>query len=168
MVEAGYRTERALLQMRRSLPTDPSNLVTRAFDATDIDALVGVNNRAFAWHPEQSGLNRARVERDMAEEWFDADGVRILELEDRIAGFCWTKIHEAPERLGEIYVIALDPSVHGQGLGKPMTLAGLEWLHDHGLQTAMLYVESDNRPAVATYESLGFDVHRTDKLWHPS
>jgi len=74
-------------------------------------------------------------------------------------------VHSDPEALGEIYVIAVDPAFHGQGLGKAMTLAGLQWLNEHGLSTGMLYVESDNEAAVATYEKIGFHIHRTDTLW---
>ena len=60
----------------------------------------------------------------------------------------------------------MDPAFHGQGLGKAMTLAGLGHLADTGLRTAMLYVESDNDAAVATYERIGFTTYRTDTLWH--
>ena len=67
--------------------------------------------------------------------------------------------------LGEIYVIAIDPSRHGKGLGKPMTLAGLAWLADHGLEHGMLYVESDNDPANATYAAIGFSRHHTDRAY---
>ena len=77
---------------------------------------------------------------------------------------CWTKIHDA-EALGEIYAIGVDPDFHGQGLGVPMTAAGLDWLHAQGLQIGMLYVEGDNEPAIRTYQKLGFEIARTDMAW---
>ena len=93
-------------------------------------------------------------------------GFRLLDDNDALIGFCWTKIHRGTEPdLGEIYVIAIDPSRHGQGLGKPMTLAGLEWLAEQGLTVGMLYVESDNDPANATYTSIGFRRHHTDRAY---
>ena len=46
-----------------------------------------------------------------------------------------------------------------------MTLAGLEWLADQGLTVGMLYVESDNDPANATYEGIGFRRHHTDRAY---
>ena len=67
---------------------------------------------------------------------------------------------------GEIYVIAVDPSVHGQGLGTPMTLAGLDWISDQGIEHALLYVESDNDPANATYLKIGFTHFRTDRAFN--
>ena len=163
----GFRPYRDLWQLRCRLPPNqPSNLPTRAFRESDIDEFVAVNNRSFHWHPEQSGLTADAVHEQMAETWFNADGFRLHHREDRLAGFCWTKIHrdETPP-LGEIYVIAVDPDFAGRGLGGPMTLSGLEWLADRGLRTGMLYVESDNHPANAVYRRIGFQHHHTDRAY---
>lgn len=163
--DAGLSSDRTLLQMRMPLPAAASGIETRGFTDLDIADFVTVNNRAFDWHPEQSGLTEEAVRSDMMNEWFSAEGFRLHHIDGSLAAFCWTKIHSDPEPLGEIYVIAVDPDYHGQGLGKAMTLAGLEWLTDAGLSTAMLYVESDNVAAVKTYEKIGFSVHRTDTQW---
>jgi len=165
MDSKGFSSDRTLLQMRLPLPAVETDLVTSPFTEGDIDEFVAVNNRAFHWHPEQSGLTPEAVRADMSQPWFDAGGFRLHRIDGQLAAFCWTKIHTEPEALGEIYVIAVDPEFHGQGLGKAMTLAGLQWLADRRLSTAMLYVESDNHAAVATYRKIGFDVHRTDTLW---
>ncbi len=158
---------RDLLQLRRPLPAPPSGLETRAFEfERDADEFITVNNRAFSWHPEQAGMSRQRLLATIAEPWFDPGGFRILELEDRMAGFCWTKIHvDHTPAIGEIYVIAIDPDFHGRGLGGPMTLAGLEWLASRGITMSNLYVESDNHRALRTYEKLGFNVHGTNRAY---
>ena len=162
----GFVPYRDLWQLRCPLPATPSGLSTRAFRPDDLDEFIAVNNRAFAWHPEQGGLTRGRVEETMAEPWFDHDGFRLHHADGRLVGFCWTKIHHDTEPvLGEIVVIAVDPSHHGRGLGKPMTLAGLEWLSARHIDHGMLYVESDNHPANATYAALGFTRHHTDRAY---
>jgi len=162
----GFVAYRDLWQLRCELPAAPSGLTTRAFTDADIDEFVAVNNRAFHWHPEQGGLTADAVRATMAESWFDPDGFRLLHDDDRLIGFCWTKIHAEHEpALGEIYVIAVDPSQHGRGLGVPMTLAGLEWLAGQGLDHGMLYVESDNDAANATYARIGFTRHHTDRAY---
>lgn len=164
----GRTSKRTLLQMRMPLPSAVSGIETRAFTPADMDEFIAVNNRAFAWHPEQSGLTREKVEADMAADWFDPDGFRLHHIDGALAGFCWTKVHPRSDTdvaLGEIYVIAVDTPFHGRGLGKATTLAGLEWLRGAGLNMAMLYVESDNEAAVATYERIGFHTHRQDTLW---
>ncbi|MFT7473405.1 MAG: mycothiol synthase [Verrucomicrobiales bacterium] len=165
---SGMRSNRTLLQMRCPLPTPSTDLATRAFTEDDINDFVEVNNRAFHWHPEQSGLTPDAVRVDMANDWFSADGFRLHHIDGRLAGFCWTKIHTDPEPLGEIYVIAVDPDFHGRRLGTALTLSGLDWLSDQGLTTGMLYVESDNEAAIATYKKIGFETFRTDTLWERS
>lgn len=162
----GFQRYRDLWQLRCVLPNRSSGLSTRGFTNADLDDFVRVNNRAFDWHPEQGGLTGEGARETMTEPWFDPDGFRLLHEDDELVGFCWTKIHRDVEpNLGEIYVIAVDPSRHGRGLGKPMTLAGLEWLADQGLEHGMLYVESDNDPANATYASIGFSRHHTDRAY---
>lgn len=165
--ELGFVPYRDLWQLRCGLPNRASGLDTRPFTESDIDAFVALNNRAFHWHPEQGGLTVETVRETMAEPWFNADGFRVLCNEDeRLMGVCWTKIHRNTDpSLGEIYVIALDPDFHGRGLGKPMTLAGLEWLAAEGLRVGMLYVESDNHAANATYFGIGFTRHHTDRAY---
>jgi mycothiol synthase len=80
-----------------------------------------------------------------------------------MVGFHWTKVH--PGGLGEVYVLGVEPDLHGSGLGRALTLAGLKHLYDRGLRTALLYVESDNAPALAVYHRLGFTAWSTDTMY---
>ncbi len=166
----GLRPQRVLHQMRRPLPVDePYALVTRPFrPGMDDEAWLAVNNRAFHWHPEQGGWELETLRSRMREPWFDPDGFLLHERDGRLAGFCWTKIHPATahsETLGEIYVIAVDPDFHGEGLGRALTLAGLDWLARHDVGTGMLYVDAANTPAVRMYERMGFHVHHDDQAF---
>jgi len=56
----------------------------------------------------------------------------------------------------------VDPERHQQGLGKALTVAGLAYLKDRGLTTAMLYVDESNPAAARLYRGLGFEVFSTD------
>ncbi len=156
---------RRLHQMRVALPlAGVTPAVTRAFrPGLDDDGLLVVNNRAFDWHPDQGGWSIDDLRDRMSQSWFDPDGCRILDLDDtgRVDGFCWMKVHDDPPS-GEIHVIALDPTLHGRGLGAPLAAAGLDWAARRDIHTGMLYVEEDNVPAVSLYLGMGFSIHHTD------
>ena len=63
-------------------------------------------------------------------------------------------------------MIAADPDFQGRGLGRALTLAGLDSLADRGIRTGMLFVHSGNVAAIRLYDQLGFVVHRTDCVFH--
>jgi mycothiol synthase len=167
---AGLRLGRDLLQMRVDLPLDgpAPELPWRPFEpGADDAAWLEVNNRAFDWHPEQGGWTAEILREHMAEPWFDPAGFLLHERDGRLAAFCWTKVHRDEEpALGEIYAIAVDPELHGGGLGRAITVAALDWLHrERGVTVGMLYVDAANEPAVRLYERLGFTVHHIDRAY---
>jgi mycothiol synthase len=173
----GFRRERDLLQMRCPLPLlEPAPplagpgataLVTRPFrPGEDEAAWLVTNNRAFATHPEQGRWDLGTLLEREHESWFDPSGFLVLEVDGRMAGSCWTKVHrDATPPMGEIYVISVDPDFHGRGWGRGLTRAGLDWLADQGLSVGMLYVDGDNRAAVHLYRSMGFTEDHVDRSY---
>ena len=169
----GFRPDRELIQFRRPLPLDGTaragleDLALRPFrPGRDERAWLEVNNRAFADHPEQGGWDlEVLVERE-AEPWFDPAGFLCLWEDDRLVGSCWTKCHLATDPpLGEIYVISVDPEHHHRGLGRALTVAGLDWLATRGMPFAMLYVDAANSAALGLYRSLGFTEDHRDRAY---
>jgi mycothiol synthase len=171
-IARGLRRVRSHVQMRRPLTDDlpapvlAEGVVLREFrpGAAD-DAWVAVNARAFVDLPAQGSLSSADLRAKLAQPWFDPAGFLVAERTDDAAmlGFHWTKIHNGHiveghfhSPIGEVYVLGVDPSAHGTGLGKALTLAGLRYLRDRGLDEVMLYVESTNLAAIHLYERLGF------------
>jgi mycothiol synthase len=173
----GLGVERELWQMRVPLPVAsppelPAGVRLRTFvPGADDAAWLAVNNRAFAADPDQGGWTASTLATRSAEDWFDPTGFLLADDGGRMAGFCWTKVHPAapphePHPLGEIYVIGVDPADQGRGLGRTLTAAGLEHLHDdRGIDVGMLFVDAANSPAVGLYRALGFVTSRIDRAY---
>jgi len=169
----GFVERRSLLQLRVSLGDHNREQLaslrvpTRAFkvDADEADWL-RVNNAAFADHGEQGSWDLETLRRRLNSDWFDAEGFLLHHDDDGLAAFCWTKVHRATghdEALGEIYVIAVDPTRAGRGLGAAVTAAGLAHLLDSGFPEVMLFVDEANSAARAMYRRLGFIEHHRDR-----
>lgn len=167
----GLRRVRDLWVMRRSLddlpalpPSTESSVDVRAFRVgVDEDAFLAVNAAAFAHHPEQGRMTRADLDARIAEPWFDPAGFFLAWRGDELLGYHWTKEHREPSGdFGEVYVVGIAPTAQGGGLGRLLTLTGLHHLASRGLAEVILYVESDNAPAVAVYERLGFTHAASD------
>ena len=156
----GFERTRALWVMRRSLAgfdtglEAPAGYELRSFRPGDEQEVVRVNAAAFAHHPEQGRMDLAELAERMAEPWFDPAGLLVADDGGQLLGFHWTKRHSAT--LGEVYVVGIDPTAQGRGVGRTLVTAGLEHLRSGGADEVLLYVESDNVPAVRLYEGLGF------------
>ncbi|MET7372950.1 mycothiol synthase [Micromonospora arida] len=167
-VDLGFTRARVLWQLRRPLaaplgePRLPDGVALRAFrPGADDAAWLALNARAFAEHPEQGRWTSNDLRVRLAEPWFDPAGFLLAEetATGRLLGFHWTKVHERPgsARIGEVYVLGVEPTAHGGGLGRALTTAGLAHLRDkRGLDRVMLFVDDSNTGAVALYERLGF------------
>lgn len=167
--QLGLTMVREVVQMRRPLPHPdapafPDDVTLRPFEpGHDEDAWLEVNRRAFRDHPEQGGYTLEDLKARMAETWFDPTGFLLAEDAAGLCGFCWTKV--PGDGTGEIYAIASDPRRRGEGLGRALVLAGLDHIASTGATVGTLYVEGDNRPAIALYEALGFDVDHADRVY---
>lgn len=179
----GYAPVRELWRMRMvagtavPAPVVPEGITIRAFDpATDGPGWVAANAAAFAHHPEQGAMTDTDLAARMAEDWFDPAGFLLaVDTDGKILGFHWTKVHPAlsspttgeHQGLGEIYVVGVIPEAQGTGLGKVLTLAGIDHLNSLGLEALMLYVDADNTAALALYRKLGFTKWDVDVMYAP-
>lgn len=175
---------RTLWTMRRSLGTGarplPAAHLPEGYAARhlvvgqDEDGWLRVNARAFAHHPEQGRMTRVDLDLRMAQSWFDATGLILIEdirgPAPVLAASHWTKVvppqdPRASPTEGEVYVVAVDPAYQGMGLGQTVTVLGLLHLAGRGLSEAFLYVEGDNSRAVAIYSELGFTRSAVDVMY---
>jgi mycothiol synthase len=151
----GYREIRRVVRMEGPFPEAPGDdwATIDRLAAGDDAALIAVHNRAFAGHPEASGLTRRRLDELRLAPWYDPDGVVVARRDGVLVGYCWTRLHDNGD--GEVYFLAVDPSVQGHGVGEALAATAYHHLRDRGARRAMLWVDGDNDSAVALYRRLG-------------
>ena len=184
LASRGFVRARVLVQLRRGLagldadasPELPEGVHVESFrPGRDEQAWLRVNARAFAAHPEQGSWTLDDLRLREAEPWFDPDGFLLAWRGDpdaggELLGSHWTKVHPpgdvlGDERVGEVYVLGIDPDAQGLGLGRTLTDLGLAHLRARGLRQVLLYVEEDNATAVRLYEGRGFRRFGADVSW---
>ena len=144
----------------------------------DNQAFLSLNNKVFANYPDQGGWSEDDLKVRLNENWFEKEGFFVAEDKGELIGFCWTKIHGAHthshngldvdhghDAIGEIYVLAVNPEYKGKGVGRDLTLTGLNYLKYQGLSNVMLYVGVENKPAFNLYKSLGFNEFGSDVMY---
>jgi len=183
-IAASLNLERLWSNLLMSKPLDEIQPVTSRYSIrtfiTDFDnqAFLSLNNKVFANYPDQGGWSEDDLKVRLNESWFDEKGFFVAEDKGELIGFCWTKIHGAHthshtgedddhghDALGEIYVLAVNPDYKGQGVGRDLTITGLNYLKYQGLNNVMLYVGVENRPAFNLYKSLGFNQFGSDVMY---
>jgi mycothiol synthase len=183
-IAASLNLERLWSNLLMSKPLGEIQPVTskypiRTFIPTlDNQAFLSLNNKVFANYPDQGGWSEDDLKVRLNESWFDEKGFFVAEDKGELIGFCWTKIHGAHthshtgedddhghDALGEIYVLAVNPDYKGQGVGRDLTITGLNYLKYQGLNNVMLYVGVENTPAFNLYKSLGFKEFGSDVMY---
>ncbi len=182
-IATSLKLERLWSNLLMSKPLDEIQPVTSKYPIrtfiSDFDnqAFLSLNNKVFANYPDQGGWSEGDLKVRLNESWFDEKGFFVAEDKSELIGFCWTKIHGAHthshngeddhghDALGEIYVLAVNLDYKGQGVGRDLTITGLNYLKYQGLNNVMLYVGVENKPAFNLYKSLGFNEFGSDVMY---
>ena len=108
----------------------------------------------FEMHPDWRVTQRDAVAAACTDE--DVQ-VWVATEESKIVGFAALKVH-AEDRMGEIYMIAVDPDFQRRRIASRLTNHSLEWFKRAGMSIAMVETGGDpgHAPARRTYESTGF------------
>ena len=150
------------------------------YDASKLAAIVELSLRA--WKPVFASIESAmdadvyrehhpdwRVTQRKAVEAVGADPdvhVWVAAEGSRIVGFTALKLH-TDDRMGEIYMIAVDPDFQRRGVARMLTDHALAWFKSAGMTTVMVDTggDSGHAPARRTYEAAGFRPFPTVKYF---
>jgi ribosomal protein S18 acetylase RimI-like enzyme len=138
-----------------------------------LDAVVRLSLRS--WAPVFESIQNAMdldVYRELYPDWrvnqqkvvegaCAAENIRVwVAIEAAVpVGFVAVKLQ--PEtRMGEIYMIAVDPDFQRRGIGTALMQFALAWMKEAGMSVAMVETGGDpgHAPARRTYEKLGFGL----------
>jgi ribosomal protein S18 acetylase RimI-like enzyme len=141
------------------------------FDESRLDAVVRLSLRAWApvfasieqamdpevyreHHPDWRVTQRKAIESVCADENVH---VWVATEDDQTVGFVALKLH-SDDRMGEIFMIAVDPDCQRRGIAGELTRHSLAWLKAAGMTTVMVETGGDpgHAPARRTYEAAGF------------
>jgi ribosomal protein S18 acetylase RimI-like enzyme len=84
--------------------------------------------------------------------------VHVVVLDGAVVGFVFTII-DAKRKTGEIGLNAVDPKLHGRGIGRAMYEFALKNLKERGAEIACVGTGGDaaHAPARRAYQAIGFD-----------
>ena len=79
--------------------------------------------------------------------------------DDTPVGFVGVKLHP-DDKMGEIYIVAVDPDSQGQGVASRLIEFAVDWMKTQDLKMCIIDTGADpgHAPARRTYEKLGFDM----------
>jgi ribosomal protein S18 acetylase RimI-like enzyme len=141
------------------------------FEDADLDALVALALRAWAPVFESIAATLgAELFREQYPDWrltqrnavvsaCRGSDMRVLVARagDHAAGFAALKLH-APDRMGEVHMIAVDPAWQRRGVARELMAHGTSYYKEAGMTTAMVETGGDigHAPAREFYEAQGF------------
>jgi len=153
---------RSIVRMKLSTRESEWGSGARGDAMPDLEELAELIRESFADHPENGGWTVRDVDTRMSEPWFDPDGFFTERVDGKLAGFCWTKVHD--DGVGEIYLVAVGREFGGRGMGHRLLNRALGYLKEgRSCGTVIVYLEESNQPARRLYERSGFAVDRVDR-----
>ena len=144
----------------------------RAFENRDLDAVIALSLRAWApvFASLEGVLGESGVFAQLHADWradqrravaaaCNAQSVHVwvAEMAPVIGGFVAVRLDHS-RRIGEIYMMAVDPAYQRKGVGSLLTSFAMHWMKDNGMALAMVETGGDrgHAPARHTYERAGF------------
>lgn len=118
----------------------------------DLDDLVGLENKAFA----SDRFTRKQIEYLLTEA---RSTILLLEHKEQVIGVSYL-LWRSPNRAGRIYNIAIDPEVHGQGLGTILLKESELEAARRRCRQLLLEVRVDNEQAITFYKKYGYEIKR--------
>jgi GNAT superfamily N-acetyltransferase len=144
----------------------------RPYQPQDEEAVIALSLRA--WAPPHESMEQVMgreifvrlhgdwrehqeddVRRTLSEEGMH---VWVAEVEQRVVAFAAARLQH--QKVGEIYMLAVDPEHHNKGVGTALTDVATAWLAHSGMRVAMVETGGDpgHAPGRRVYEKAGYTL----------
>ena len=153
MVDAGFAVHERLHLLAHDLADIPAvTHSTRRARTADRPAVLELDHRAFQsfWRLDDESMTSAI-------EATPTTRSRVVDAPaDAGVALSGYAITGRSGRKGYLQRVAVDPAVHGRGVGRSVVADALRWLRRHRAESALVNTQYDNEPALALYRSCGF------------
>ncbi len=168
----GRKTDGEIPFVRSETKNGGSDFHVRLAQPEEMEAVASIAYRAFQSFrlrvDPQIAESRARHSR---REWVRngfkgrAEAIYVAESDNRLVGFALLRSKVDIEKVGEIELVAVDPTFHGRGIGKALVAAAIR--HYQG-KTSEIQVgtQAKNLQAVGLYTRMGFSIVRSELSFH--
>ena len=160
-----HQWQMSLTEYSGGAPQIPHGFELRHFVPGDEESLCTLQNLAFAgsWGFLTNTVDEIHYLANCS--LCRPEGILFIAEGERLVGYCWTIDDPSDKEKGFIRMMGVDPSYHGQGLGRAILVAGINYLQRRGMTTIELTVDSRNTGAKRLYQSVGFK-RRGTTLWY--
>lgn len=152
-VDAGFTVRERLHLLSHTLDGIPDvRHTTRRTRGSDRAAVLELDHRAFRefWQLDDEAMTSAI-------EATPSTRSRVVDsADDTDWALSAYAITGRSGRNGYLQRVAVDPAVHGQGIGRSIVADALRWLRRHRADRALVNTQMDNEPALALYRGCGF------------
>lgn len=166
---AGYTHERWYWLMERPRggtiePAWPAGVSARAWDGSDamLEAAIAAYNDSFAQHHRFVRGRVSTLRHLMTREGDTPAQLCVAYRDGEAVGFCRC---ERFSLRGEIAVLGTTHAARGLGLGRALLRWGVRWLEANSATPITLLVDGENENALRLYQSDGFAIIRTRRVW---
>jgi mycothiol synthase len=135
----------------------------------EIRVFVNVFNNAFSEHydftpaPVQRFLRTRDSERNISRITFAKEGNTICGIGKCCESVPYNEEHNTT--IGWIDILGVIKAYRKRGIGRALLSDCLEWIHQRGMDTVYLEMDSENRDALHLYTSAGFAVDRENMIY---
>lgn len=163
---AGFQTLAELMYMQRSIPRRPADppplpggVTLEAYRPESREAFIEGLERSYIQTRDCPVLRGLRATSDvlvghMSVGRFTPDLWTLARLRGRPAGLMLLNI--ADPRVMELIYLGIGPELRRQGVARALLQRAMRWAAARSIRTMSLAVDTDNAPAMALYQQLGF------------